>query len=179
MDAAGFLSEQRTALEGIRLLALDVDGTLTDGAVRLGAGGEGQNFCVRDGQGLVYLRRAGVVVAWISGRGCAATRERAAGLGIEELHLKVGPKGEVLEEIQTRLGIAPQETFAMGDDIPDLALTRGARLFAAPADAVEEVRAAADWVSPARAGHGAVRQVCEVLLKARGAWDQIVASSWA
>ena len=179
MDAGAFLTEHRAALAEIRLVVLDVDGTLTDGAVRLTPGGEAQSFCVRDGQGLVWLRRAGIEVAWISGRGCDATRERSAGLGVSELHLGVGQKGAVLEEVQGRLGITPDETLAMGDDIPDLALAQGARLFVAPADGVTEVRAAADWVSTARAGHGAAREVCEVILKAREVWDEIVASSWA
>jgi len=177
VDVADLLINHREALAEIRLLVLDVDGTLTDGAVRLGPGGERQNFCVRDGHGLVWLARAGVAVAWISGRGCDATRERAAGLGVTELHLGVGPKGAVVEEIQERLGIAVEATLAMGDDLPDLALAAHARFFATPADGAPEVRAAADWVTEARAGHGAVREVCEGLLKARGAWDEIVASS--
>ena len=166
--------ELERRLGAVRLLALDVDGTLTDGGVVWVGSEQLQRFCVHDGQGLAWLRKAGVEVTWISGRGCEATRRRAAELGIAELHLGVGPKQEVLHGVQERLGIAPEHTLAMGDDVPDLAMAAGAALFAAPANARPEVRVRADLVTEARAGQGAVRELSEVLLRARGAWRGIV-----
>lgn len=163
--------EIRECLARARLLALDVDGTLTPGRVVYAGGVEVQSFCVHDGQGLVWLRRAGVVLAWISGRGCDATRRRAAELGVDELHLKVRSKSAVLQEIQRRLGIAAAETVAMGDDLPDLALAAGSGVFACPADARPEVRERADLVTAARAGEGAARELAEALLRARDQWD--------
>jgi 3-deoxy-D-manno-octulosonate 8-phosphate phosphatase (KDO 8-P phosphatase) len=169
----------RRALAATRLLALDVDGTLTDGSVvYLGeaAGGveEEQRFCARDGQGLAWLRAAGVRLAWITGRGCAATEARAAELGVDVLRRLAGRKDEILAEIQKELGIPAAATVAMGDDLPDLALARHAHVFCCPADAAPEVRVRADHVTAARGGHGAVRELCEAILRARGEWDALV-----
>ena len=104
-------------LARVRLLALDVDGTLTDGRVVHVGEEELQAFCVLDGQGIAWLREAGVATAWITGRGCRATERRAAELRVEELVCQAGPKEELLADIQERLGIGPQETVAMGDDL--------------------------------------------------------------
>lgn len=163
-------------LRAARLLVLDVDGTLTDGAVVYvgDKAVEAQRFCVRDGQGLVLLRRAGVRVAWITGRGCAATERRAEELGVDALRTHIGPKAEALAEVQAELGVEPAHTLAMGDDLPDLALRAGAAAFLCPPEAVPEVRERADLVTTASAGHGAVREVCDAVLRARGDWDAIL-----
>ena len=162
-----------TPLATVRLLALDVDGTLTDGRVVHSDAGELQAFDVHDGQGLVWLRRAEIEVAWISGRGCAATRTRAGELGIRELHLAAGPKAEVLREIQERLSIGVDQTASMGDDQPDLGLAARSAFFAAPANARPEVRAAADLTTVAAGGAGAVRELVEAILSAQGRWPGI------
>jgi len=180
-DIGGELQARHArVLAGVRLLALDVDGTLTDGRVTYaeldGGVGELQAFHVQDGQALVWLQRAGVAVAWISGRGSAPTRRRAEELGVAELHLRAGPKDGVLAGIQARLGIAVEHTAAMGDDLPDLALQRRAAFFAAPADARPEVRSAADLVTSARGGRGAVRELAEAILAAQGRWPEIAGS---
>ena len=143
------------ALRSVRLLACDVDGTLTDGRVVYVGEDELQSFCVHDGQGLAWLRREGLVQTWITGRGCAATRRRAQDLGVDELHLGAGPKEAVLADVQERLGIPPAETLAMGDDLPDLALARRAALFVAPSNARDEVREQAGLRLEAAGGHGA------------------------
>jgi 3-deoxy-D-manno-octulosonate 8-phosphate phosphatase (KDO 8-P phosphatase) len=170
----GGLDARRTRiLAGVRLLVLDVDGTLTDGSIAYSGGGEVQTFDVHDGQGLTWLARAGIAVAWISGRGCEATRIRARELGVAELHLAVRSKGETLARAQERLGIAPEHTAAMGDDFSDLAFRPHAAFLAAPADARPEVRAAADWVTSAGGGRGAVRELVEAILAARGLWPGI------
>lgn len=155
----------------VRLLALDVDGTLTPGDVTyLDDGTELVRFDVRDGQGLVWLRRVGVRVVWITGRGCAATRRRAEELGVERLVERSGPKATALADLQAEWGIAPEETAAMGDDLPDLGLFARARVRACPADARPQLRARANVVCAADGGRGAVRELCEALLDGRGAW---------
>ncbi len=157
-------------LERARLLALDVDGTLTDGRVLYVGEEEQVAFDVHDGQGLVWLREAGVQVAWISGRGSRAVARRAEELGIRELHLRVRSKAGVLAEVQERLDIPPAHTIAMGDDLADLAFAARSALLAAPASARAEVRERAGLVTRAAGGAGAVRELAELLLEARGLW---------
>lgn len=152
----------------VRLVAFDVDGVLTDGSIVYGAEHELQSFHVHDGAGIKWLLEADIAVTWISGRGCGATERRAAELGVRELHLHVGAKDAVLADVQERLGISPAETLAMGDDLPDFGMASRAELLVAPADAHAEVRRRADWVTDARGGRGAVREVAEALLEARG-----------
>ena len=157
-----------------RLVALDVDGVLTDGRVTLAGEVEVQSFDVHDGQGLVWLRRAGVQVAWITGRGCESTARRASELGIEELHMRSGPKAEVLARVQAEHKIDPADTVAMGDDLPDFGLAERASVFVAPANARAEVRARADFTTTCRGGRGAVRELVEAILSAQGRWASIV-----
>ena len=104
------------------VIRFDVDGTLTDGSVLVGPGGESLRFSVQDGFGLKELQKAGLTVAWITGRRSPATVARAESLGVTELKLGQLHKTEALREIQTRLGITPRETVALGDDLPDLSL---------------------------------------------------------
>ncbi len=160
-----------------KLLVLDVDGVLTDGRVVYGAGDELQFFDVQDGQGLTWLRKSGIAVAWITGRGCEATRRRAEELGVSELHMRSGPKDVVLADLQQRLKIAPEETVAMGDDLPDLAMARHAEVFVAPANAREQVKERARWVTSASGGRGAVREVCERILTAQNLLDDLIENS--
>ena len=173
-QTAGMALEEK--LSRARLLVLDVDGVLTDGRVVYGGGEEFQFFDVQDGQGLAWLRKVGIAVSWITGRGCEATRRRAEELGIVEFHQRSGPKDIALIEVQKRLGITKQETVAMGDDWPDLALAREAGCFVAPANARAEVRERADLVTLASGGRGAVRELCERILAARGELDSLLAS---
>jgi 3-deoxy-D-manno-octulosonate 8-phosphate phosphatase (KDO 8-P phosphatase) len=157
-----------------RLLALDVDGVLTDGRIMYADATEMQCFHVHDGQALVWLRRAGVEVAWISGRGSGATLKRAQELGVRHLQLQVKNKAQALSQVQERLGIAPSATIAMGDDFPDLCMSACAALFVAPANARAEVRARAGLVLACAGGEGAVRELAELLLKARGRFQELL-----
>lgn len=159
----------RDELTGARLFALDVDGVLTDGSIAYTGDQETQTFHVHDGAGLVWLIRAGLRVVWITGRGCASTERRARELGCE-LFTKVRDKRAKLEELCAKFGIERAATLAMGDDLPDLGLAAAAGCFFAPADARPEVRDRADHVTLARGGRGAVREVCEIVLTARGEW---------
>lgn len=164
---------QRAALADARLLALDVDGTLTDGRVVYVGEEELQAFCVRDGQGLAWLRKAGVELAWITGRGCAATERRARELGVRFVHTRCKDKAQTLLAAQAELGVDATSTLAMGDDLPDLALARGASFFATPSDGRIELRERADLVTSARGGEGAVRELCELVLRAKGRWEEL------
>ncbi|MEZ5979615.1 MAG: HAD hydrolase family protein [Planctomycetota bacterium] len=156
------------ALARVGLLVLDVDGTLTAGGVTyLDDGTELVRFDVRDGHGLVQLRRAGVRIAWITGRGCAATRRRAEELGVERLVERCKDKGAALAALQDEWRIAPDATAAMGDDEPDLALFERAAVRACPADAQPEVRARANFTTRADGGRGAVRELARAILGAR------------
>jgi 3-deoxy-D-manno-octulosonate 8-phosphate phosphatase (KDO 8-P phosphatase) len=158
-------------LRGLRLLLLDVDGVLTDG--RLGYGPEGDTgrlFHVRDGYGIKALQRGGVAVGIITGRSTEATARRAAELGLDEVWQGKRRKLPIWEEILERRGLPAGQVAYMGDDLLDLPLLERAGLAAAPADAVDEVLAAAHWRSTQRGGEGCVRDLCETILRARGAW---------
>jgi 3-deoxy-D-manno-octulosonate 8-phosphate phosphatase (KDO 8-P phosphatase) len=152
----------------IRLLVLDVDGVLTDGRLYLADSGEEfKVFHVRDGSGLVAVRRAGIEVAIISGRDCAAVVRRAAELGIRHVRQGVADKGAELDALLGELGIAADETACVGDDTPDAPLLQRAGLAVGVADAHPALLAAAHWVTQAKGGRGAVREVCDLLLSAR------------
>lgn len=162
-------------LSRVRLTVFDVDGTLTSGEVSYGDDFEVQRFDVRDGLGIAELVRAGIRVAWITGRGCAATERRARELGVHALRIRSGPKAEVLAAVQREFGVEPELTCSMGDDLPDLALFAGSGVRACPADAAPELLAEADFRARRRAGRGAARDLCEAILRARGAWKDVVA----
>lgn len=159
----------------IRLLILDVDGVLTDGRLYFDAKGEALKvFHVRDGHGLKMAQRAGIEVAFLSGRRSDAAYHRAKELGINRFFEGLRDKVGTLKEIKTALKIHPQEVAVVGDDLVDLPIMSRAGLAVAVADAVPEVRAAAHWVTTNPGGRGAVREVCDLLLKAQGKWKEIV-----
>jgi 3-deoxy-D-manno-octulosonate 8-phosphate phosphatase (KDO 8-P phosphatase) len=173
-------SSLRTRLARARLVCLDVDGVLTDGRIVYGPKGraeELQTFHVQDGIAIEWLLQHGLAVVWISGRGSRATELRAAELGVTELFTRVKDKRAALEDVQRRLAIGAHETIAMGDDLPDLALLGACGLFAAPRNAVAEVRARAAIVTRAGGGAGAVRELAQAILAARGVWSALVARS--
>jgi 3-deoxy-D-manno-octulosonate 8-phosphate phosphatase (KDO 8-P phosphatase) len=153
---------------GVRLLALDVDGVLTDGRLYISpAGEELKVFHVRDGSGLVALQRAGVVVAIISGRDSAAVSRRAAELGIRHVRQGVADKAAELVKLLAELGIEAGETACVGDDTPDVPMLRMAGLAIGVADAHPALLAVAHWVTKSAGGCGAVREACDLLLSAR------------
>jgi len=149
----------------VRLLAMDVDGTLTDGTLLIGQDAEiAKAFSVRDGFGLTLLAKAGIELALITGRHSLIVERRAAELGIRRVHQAVKDKLTTLRKICAETGIALDQAAFIGDDWPDLPPMAACGLAAAPVDAVEEVRLAAHWVSSARAGHGAVRELAMFIL---------------
>jgi len=162
------VSDLPERLARIRLLVLDVDGTLTDGFVYYGlAEGPLKRFHIRDGQGITNVQRVGVAVAFVTGDVAESTRLRAARLGVQELHQGVEEKGSVVRDLLARHGLAREEAAYMGDEPGDLPGMAEVGFTAAPADAVEEVRARVDWVSASVGGQGAVRELCDAIVKAR------------
>ena len=150
---------------GIRLLALDVDGTLTDGGVYMdGEGREFKRFDIRDGMGIVRLRASGVEIAFISGRFSAATEQRARDLGVSLVFNGVEDKLSVFKKIAGDLGICLYQAAFMGDDVNDAECLRAAGMGIVPADGTEGAKQAADFVTGADAGHGAVREAAELIL---------------
>jgi len=160
----------------LRLVILDVDGVLTDGRVVVDDNGvESRNFDIKDGLGLMLLARAGIELAIVSAKRSPAVRQRAADLNIRRCYDGVSSKLGPYEEIVAQLGLAANAVCHVGDDLMDLALMKRVGYPVAVADAVPEVKAAAAWVTRARGGHGAVREVAEHILRAQGRWDEIVA----
>lgn len=167
---------EKKRLAAVRLLALDVDGVLTDGSINIGTEGElFKAFNVKDGLGISCALRSGLEVAVITGRRSAIIHRRCGELGITLLREGVTDKYLELLTLQTALGLTREETAYMGDDLNDLPAFAAAGVCLAPADAAEEVRCRADFVTAARGGRGAVREAVELLLKARGFWEGIVA----
>jgi len=159
----------------IRLFAMDVDGTLTDGRLTLAAdGGEWKTFHARDGYGIRLLASVGITPAIISGRASPQTERRARELGIEEVHQGVRDKAAAFLALCERLGLEPAEAGFMGDDLSDIPAMHLAGYAAAPADAVAEARAAADFTADLPGGSGAVRQAVEDLLRREGLWQQVL-----
>lgn len=157
----------RERAAGIRLLALDADGVLTDGRIFIAdAGGSewAMGFSVRDGHGIRLLIRAGLEVAVISGRDSYGLRLRLGELGIRRSALRCRDKRTALAEMLAELGLEPRQAAFVGDDVPDLPAMRQAGLAIAVADAHPDVQAAADWVTALPGGRGAVREVCDFLL---------------
>lgn len=167
------------AARKVRILGLDVDGVLTDNGIYVGpvAGQpvELKRFDIQDGLGLMLLRISGIPVVWLSGRESEATALRARELRVDELLQVPGPtKLEAFERVLDARGMRWDEAAFVGDDLADLMVLRRVGLPIAVANAVAEVKAAATYVTRAKGGHGAVREVVETLLHARGEWADII-----
>ncbi len=170
---------QRYALTTIELLVLDVDGVLTDGGLWLDAnGGLQKRFDVRDGLGLRLLKQEGLTLAFLSGGKGGATEMRADQLGIDHCLVGIKDKPTALSELQQQLKLSRSQTAFVGDDLNDLIVRPLVKLLLAPADACEPLRKQADAVLQRGGGHGAVRELAERLLKARGQWDQLRKHGW-
>lgn len=160
----------------IALLVLDVDGVLTDGRLLLGDDGvEYKSFHSRDGHGIKLLMAAGVQVAVISGRRSPAVEQRMAALGVTRVHLGDDRKRPVFDRLLGDLALDASRAAYVGDDLVDLPVMRACGLAVAVADADPRVAARAHWCTANAGGRGAVREVCELLLEARGALDAALA----
>jgi 3-deoxy-D-manno-octulosonate 8-phosphate phosphatase (KDO 8-P phosphatase) len=162
-------------LKTIRLLLLDVDGVMTDGRIVYDANGlEIKAFNVKDGHGIKMLQRHGIEVGIITGRTSVVVDFRARELGISLLYQGSLKKLESYADVKLKTGLVDSQIAYMGDDIIDVPVMRRVGFSAAPPDALPEVLAVADFVSVNAGGKGAVREVCDLILKGCGAWSEIV-----
>jgi 3-deoxy-D-manno-octulosonate 8-phosphate phosphatase (KDO 8-P phosphatase) len=165
--------ERRASL--VRLLLLDCDGVLTDGRITPVEGGdELKSFHTRDGHGLVMLHRAGLRSGIISGRTSRLVELRAKDLGIAYVRQGAHNKSEAFESLLAEAGVEPRHVAFVGDDVVDIPLIRRVGLGIAVADATPDTRASAHHVTQLPGGFGAVREVCELILKAQGRWDELM-----
>lgn len=156
----------------LSLMGFDVDGVLTDGTLYFTAQGDTMKaFSRLDGHGLKMLQQAGIEVVIISGRTSSALELRAQNLGIDELYMGVGDKRKVMTEILQQRGMDFSAAGYMGDDVVDLPLLRACGFSATVADGHAEVISRVDYVSQKVGGRGAVREVCDLILRAQGKWD--------
>jgi len=176
--ALNFPAELLLQAQGIRIVFFDVDGVLTDGGLYYTEAGETiKRFHTLDGQGLKLLQRAGITPAVITGRDSQPLRLRLAALGIEHVHYGTEDKRPAAEQTLKTLGLDWRQGAAMGDDWPDLAVMQRCALACAPPDAHTEVRAISHYVTQARGGAGAVRELCDLLLVASGKYAGLLAES--
>ncbi|MEE4298366.1 MAG: HAD family hydrolase [Pseudomonadales bacterium] len=166
----------RARFARVRLLCLDVDGVLTDGGLHYTESGEeAKTFSTQDGQAIKMLAASGVTVAIITGRRTRLVARRAEELGIEHLFQGVHDKREALTELLACTGLDAADAAHMGDDIPDLPVLTAVGLALAPANLHPALRAHVHHVTAARGGDGAVREACELLMRARGSWEDALA----
>ena len=159
----------------VKLLILDVDGVMTDGSIVYNdRGEESKSFNVRDGHGMKLLQRGGVDCALITARTSDVVLHRARNLGIELVYQGAFDKLKAYEDILKKTGLATNQTAYVGDDVIDLPILKRVGFSVAVSDAVTEVKERVDYVTEAQGGRGAVREVVEIILKARGTWDELM-----
>ncbi len=155
-------------LKGIKLLFLDVDGVLTDGGIWVDEEGrEYAKFDIQDGKGIVRALEEGLIVVFVTAKGLEATRRRAETLGVKEVWLGVKDKARVFETLKRRYGLSNEEMAVVGDDLQDLPPMEKAGLAVAVANARAGVKGMAHYITRARGGQGAVRELIELILEAR------------
>jgi 3-deoxy-D-manno-octulosonate 8-phosphate phosphatase (KDO 8-P phosphatase) len=164
--------ERAAAVAGI---VFDVDGVLTDGSIHFDREGESTKvFSARDGMGMAMLRDAGLKMAIVSGRSSPVVETRARGLDVDPVLLGRMDKADALAEIASRWGVGVEAIAAVGDDLVDIPMLRRAGLSAAPADADDRVREVVDLKLQQPGGRGAVRELCEIVLRAQGRLDEFL-----
>ncbi len=165
--------------KGIKMLVLDVDGVLTEGHVTMTDNGEEiKNFNVRDGHGIKMVQRAGIEVAILTGRKSKVVAHRASDLGIQYLIQGSLRKADGLKDLCAQAAISPEDCAYMGDDVIDLPAMMQCRLKTAPTNAHSSVLKKAEWVSDCKGGLGAVRQLCEGLILANDAWQDVFGDAY-
>ena len=163
----------------IKVLLMDVDGTMTDGGVVLlsqtdGSALEIKKFDAHDGQGLTLAQTAGLRTGCITGRESSALLRRAREMKMEFIYMKQPVKMPAYEEILSKAGVSDSAVAFIGDDLPDIPLLRRAGLAVAVGDAVPEVKHVAHYTTKALAGHGAIREAVELILKSKGIWKEMI-----
>lgn len=161
--------------QDVRVVFFDIDGVMTDGGLHLTEHGETfKRFSTLDGYGIKLLQQVGIAPAVITGRDSPALRERLSALGVTHAHFSCDDKKPAAEATLKSLGLAWSNSAAMGDDWPDLPVMRRAALACAPPNAHIELLAMAHYVTRARGGHGAARELCDLLLVAGGHYAQLL-----
>lgn len=155
----------------VKMLLLDVDGVLTEGEIIYGSDTEIKKFSVKDGLGIRLLITSGIKVGIVTARKSEALLKRCKDLGIETLFDGVSDKGKVLEKICSDTGILPDEIAFMGDDLPDIPLLKRVGIPLTVADASDDVKKMVSATSTKNGGKGAVREICEAILKSQGLWE--------
>jgi 3-deoxy-D-manno-octulosonate 8-phosphate phosphatase (KDO 8-P phosphatase) len=163
----------------IKVLLMDVDGTMTDGSVTLlsqpdGSALEIKTFDAHDGQGLTLAHTAGIRTGCITGRESSALQRRANEMKMEFVYMKQPTKIPAYEEILRKAGVPDSAVAYVGDDLPDIPIMRRAGLAIAVGDAVPEVKQAAHFTTKSNAGHGAIRDAVELILKSKGVWEEMI-----
>ncbi|HEY4979419.1 MAG TPA: HAD hydrolase family protein [Candidatus Acidoferrum sp.] len=163
----------------IKLILMDVDGTMTDGGVMFlsqpdGSALEIKKFDAHDGQGLTLAQSAGIRTGCITGRESPALLRRAKEMKMEYIYMKIPVKMPAYEEILRKAELPDSAVAFIGDDLPDIPLLRRAGLAVAVGDAVPEVKQVAHYTTKALAGHGAVRETIELILKSKGIWEEMI-----
>ena len=161
----------------VKLIAFDVDGVMTDGTLFLGDDGqEFKGFNSLDGHGLKMLKGSGVELAIITGRTSRVVEHRAANLGISHLYQGAHDKLEIYQQLLAKLGLLPEETAYMGDDVVDLPVMRRVGLAITVPAAPDLVKAHSHYITSREAGRGAVREACEWLMRAQNTFDSMMAA---
>lgn len=162
-------------LKDIRLLLLDVDGVMTDGGIIYdGNGLETKVFNVKDGHGIKMLQRYGIEVGIITGRTSKVVEIRAAELGIEIVYQGSLKKLDSYLDVKLKTGLTDNQIAYVGDDVIDVPVMKRVAFAAAPSDALPEARSVAHYVTLNGGGKGAVREVCDLILRGRGFWDEVI-----
>lgn len=169
-----FSKDLRDRLSQVQILLCDVDGVLTDSTLWIGNGGETKRFCVQDGLGIRLMRESGFKVGWISGRVSPATEQRAKELHIDFLHQGSDNKTLAGSEILQKTGLGWENVCYIGDDLVDLGMLRRAGLAVTVPHGMAEAKELAHYITETPGGHGAVREVIELILKAHGKWETII-----
>lgn len=169
--------ELKYAASKIKALVTDVDGVLTDGSLTFDEDGkEYKTFNAKDGQGIVMLNKAGFVTAIITARENGTVRYRFKNLGMTKLYEGSKNKIASLKELMSEFNLKPEEIAYMGDDLPDICVLKEVGLPCCPSDAVEEVKKYSKFVSSKNGGKGAIRELCDLILKSTGKYDSILSS---
>ena len=160
----------------VKLLILDVDGVLTDGRITYASDGtEAKSFDAKDGHGIKLAQRAGIQIALLSGRASEAVMRRARELGIEMVYQQALRKREIYKQILADAALEDADVAYIGDDVVDIPVLRRAGFPVAVANAADEVRQEAVWVTKVPGGYGAVRETIELILQAQGKWEKVLA----
>ena len=169
------MGKPKANLKDIEMLILDVDGVLTDGTLIInGDGSESKFFCSLDGHGIRMWRRAGLKIAFLSGRESSPTKHRAQQLEVDYVFQNCFDKLDAVKKFLEQTGLPAEKVAYVGDDLPDLPVIRYVGFGAAVANAVDEVRQCADYVTSSSGGSGAVREVIELILKSSGKWQNLL-----